>query len=54
MDELDKLMTHFGERLKRRPSSSPCRDHGFADFFSTRRLEEITRIYWIDLDGARK
>ena len=38
-------MEHFGERLKRRPSSIPMQKvMGFA-IFSTRRLEEITRIY---------
>jgi integrase len=55
LDELDKVMEHFGERLKRRPSSIPMqRVIGFA-IFSTRRLEEITRILWKDLDveGSR-
>jgi len=51
MDELDKLMTHFGERLKRRPSSVPMQKITAFAIFSTRRLEEITRIYWIDLDA---
>lgn len=48
-------MEHFGERLKRRPSSIPMQKvMGFA-IFSTRRLEEITRILWKDLDveGSR-
>src|ERR1700675_55411 len=41
----------FGERLKRRPSSIPMQKViGFA-IFSTRRLEEITRISWKDLDA---
>ncbi|HEX9470146.1 MAG TPA: tyrosine-type recombinase/integrase, partial [Bradyrhizobium sp.] len=55
LDELDKLMEHFGARLKRRPSSVPMQKIiGFA-IFSTRRQEEITRIGWIDLDteGSR-
>jgi integrase len=55
LDELDKVMEHFGERLKRRPSSIPMQKvMGFA-IFSTRRLEEITRILWKDLDveGSR-
>src|SRR5712672_3368174 len=51
MDELDKLMTHFGERLKRRPSLVPMQKITAFAIFSTRRLEEITRIYWIDLDA---
>ncbi len=50
LEELDKIMVHFGERLKRRPSSIPMQKIiGFA-IFSTRRLEEITRILWKDLD----
>jgi integrase len=55
LEELDKIMEHFGERLKRRPSSIPMQKIvGFA-IFSTRRLEEITRILWKDLDveGSR-
>ena len=52
IDELDKLMIHFGERLKRRPSSVPMQKiMGFA-IFSTRRLEEIARIRWTDLDAG--
>lgn len=55
LDELDKLMTHFGERLKRRPSSVPMQKITAFTIFSTRRLEEITRICWGDLDtgGSR-
>ncbi len=55
LEELDKIMVHFGERLKRRPSSIPMQKIiGFA-IFSTRRLEEISRILWKDLDmqGSR-
>jgi integrase len=55
LEELDKIMEYFGERLKRRPSSIPMQKVlGFA-IFSTRRLEEITRIFWEDLDveGSR-
>ena len=51
MHELDKLMTHFSERLKRRPSSVPMQKITAFAIFSTRRLEEITRIYWSDLDA---
>jgi integrase len=53
LDELDKLMTHFGERLKRRPSSVPMQKITAFAIFSTRRLEEITRICWNDLDASR-
>jgi integrase len=50
LEELDKIMKYFGERLVRRPSSIPMQKIiGFA-IFSTRRLEEITRISWKDLD----
>src|SRR5216683_2451570 len=52
MDELDSLMMHFGERLKRRPSSVPMQKIMAFAIFSTRRLEEITRICWTDLDAA--
>src|SRR6266849_2397725 len=51
LEELDKIMEYFGERLKRRPSSIPMQKViGFA-ISSTRRLEEITRILWKDLDA---
>ena len=51
LEELDKLLEYFGERLKRRPSSIPMQKIvGFA-IFSTRRLEEMTRIAWKDLDA---
>lgn len=50
LDELDKLMQHFLDRSARAPSSVPMhRVMAFA-IFSTRRMEEITRITWADLD----
>jgi integrase len=55
LEELDKIMEYFGERLARRPSSIPMQKIiGFA-IFSSRRLEEITRILWkdLDVDGSR-
>jgi integrase len=52
IDELDKLMMHFGERSKRRPSSVPMQKITAFAIFSTRRLEEITRIRWADLDAG--
>jgi integrase len=55
LEELDKIMEYFGERSARRPSSIPMQKIiGFA-IFSTRRLEEITRILWkdLDVDGSR-
>ncbi len=52
LEELDKILEYFGERLKRRPSSIPMQKIiGFA-IFSTRRLQEITRISWKDLDAG--
>ncbi|WP_374575991.1 tyrosine-type recombinase/integrase [Phenylobacterium sp.] len=55
LDELDKLLTHFGERQKRRPRSSPMQKIIAYALFSTRRLEEITRVEWTGLDevGSR-
>jgi integrase len=55
LDELDKLMEHFGDRQRRRPSSNPMQKIIAFAIFSTRRLEEITRIRWEDLDveGSR-
>lgn len=54
-DELDKLMTHFGERQARRPRSAPMQKIIAFALFSTRRLDEITRIDWPGLDeqGSR-
>ncbi|TMK49309.1 MAG: site-specific integrase [Alphaproteobacteria bacterium] len=55
LEELDRILEYFGERLKRRPSSILMQKIiGFA-IFSTRRLEEITRISWndLDVDGSR-
>lgn len=53
--ELDAIMQHFIDRQRRRPESAPM--HKIIPFaiFSTRRLEEITRIAWADYDpdGAR-
>lgn len=53
--ELDRLMQHFGEVRRRRPRSAPMQAITAFALFSTRRLEEITRITWADLDatGAR-
>lgn len=55
LEELDRLMTHFAEVRRRRPSSVPMQTIIAFAIFSTRRLEEITRIRWNDLDadGAR-
>lgn len=47
LDELDKLLTHF----ETKPGMPMHRITAFA-LFSTRRLEEITRLRWDDLDEA--
>jgi len=52
LDELDRIMKHFADRERRRPSMIPMtRIVPFA-IFSARRQEEITRIRWADLDEA--
>lgn len=55
IEEMDKLMGHFAERHARRPMSTPMQKITAFAMFSTRRLEEITRIEWGDLDekGSR-
>lgn len=50
LEELDKLMTHFGQRQERTPHSVPMQKVIPFAIFSTRRLEEITRIAWADLE----
>ena len=50
LDELEKIMLHFVERQRRRPSSAPMNLIVPFAIFSTRRQEEITRIAWADLD----
>lgn len=55
LEEIDRLMSHFARIEANRPGSTPMvRIVAFA-LFSTRRLEEITRLEWSDLDepGAR-
>lgn len=50
MDELHAILSHFEERSIRRPASVPMVKVVVFALFSTRRLEEITRIEWSDLD----
>lgn len=50
MEELDRLLTYFGEIRARRPKTSPMQLIVLFAIFSTRRQEEITRIAWKDLD----
>ena len=53
--ELNNLLAHFLDRRIRRPSSIPMNAIIPFALFSTRRLEEITRITWadFDVDGSR-
>ena len=53
LDELDRLMTHFGAVRSRRPSSLPMQRIVAFALYSTRRQEEIVRITWADLDWPR-
>ena len=54
LDELDKLLQHFDDVKRRRPSSNPMVAICLFAIASTRRLEEITLIRWDDLDRAGK
>nr|WP_280842493.1 tyrosine-type recombinase/integrase [Sagittula salina] len=53
LDELGKLLSDFAQRHVARPRSCPMhRVIGFA-LFSTRRLDEITRLTWGGLDQTQ-
>jgi integrase len=54
LEELDRLMSHFQEVRTRRPSTTPMDKVAAFAIFSTRRLEEIVRIEWSDLDVEGK
>jgi integrase len=53
LDELDKLMEHFGVVRKRRPDAIPMQKIIAFAIFSTRRQDEISRIVWKDLEPGR-
>lgn len=53
LDELDRLMEHFGRIRDHRPSSMPMRKIVAFALFSTRRQEEVTLLRWEDMDGDR-
>jgi integrase len=53
LDELDRLMVHFGVVRKRRPTSAPMQKIIAFAIFSTRRQEEISRIAWNDYEKNR-
>lgn len=50
LDELNTVMTHYGDRQRRRPTMAPMQRLVAFAIFSTRRQEEIARIKWADLD----
>lgn len=50
LDELDRLMEHFGGVRARYPDSVPMQRVIAFAIYSTRRQEEIVRITWADLD----
>jgi integrase len=52
LEELDRLMEHFGAVRARRPDSVPMQRIVAFAIFSTRRQEEIIRITWADLDAS--
>jgi integrase len=53
LEELDRLMEHFGRICDHRPASLPMQKIVTFAVFSTRRQEEITLLRWEDLDGDR-
>jgi integrase len=53
LDELDRLMEHFGRIRDHRPSSIPMQKIVAFAVFSTRRQEEITLLRWEDVDADR-
>jgi len=53
LEELDRILTHYGVMQAKRSDAIPMQDIVRFAIFSTRRLEEITRIAWEDLDTER-
>jgi integrase len=51
-DELNRLLTHCLDREKHNPNSAPMAAIIAFVLFPTRRLDEITRIVWTDLDES--
>lgn len=54
LDELDKVLEHFFKMLDRRPSVIHMPKVVAFAIYSTRRMDEITRILWEDLDEHRQ
>jgi integrase len=52
MEELDQLMEYFGRIRSKRVDSNPMQAITAFAIYSTRRLEEMCRITWQDLDEA--
>lgn len=54
LEELDRVMQHYGEMMERGKLTIPMQTMVAFAIFSTRRQEEITRIRWADLDEERQ
>ena len=54
IEELDRLIDHFGDIKARRPSTLPMQRIIPFALFSTRRQEEIVRIRWSDYQPAHR
>lgn len=54
LEELDKVLEHFFEMLARRPTVIHMPKVVAFAIFSTRRMDEIARIMWEDLDEHRQ
>lgn len=52
LDELSRLLAFFEERAERAPRAAPMVDIVLFATFSTRRMEEVTRIRWDDFETA--
>lgn len=50
LDELDRLMQHYAVMQRKRTDAIPMQDIILFAIYSTRRLDEITRALWSDLD----
>lgn len=54
LEELDKVLEHFFEMLARRPTVIHMPKVVAFAIYSTRRMDEIARIMWEDLDEHRQ
>ena len=54
VEELDRLMRHFADRQIRAPKSAPMHVIIAFAIFSTRRMDEITRITWREFDAKHR